>query len=63
MTKEYRKRRDVPRSRSDQEFYKAIEEAIQDLAKQGLIIDSGERKWSERTRRYEIVWMAAPTRH
>jgi hypothetical protein len=63
MKKEYHKRKHVPRGRSDEDFYKLIQKAIQDLAREGLIIDSGERKWSERTGRYEIVWMAAPTRH
>jgi hypothetical protein len=33
-----------------------IEEAIKQLAREGLIVDSGERRWSERTGRYEIVW-------
>ena len=35
---------------------KAIEEALHRLAREGLIVDSGERRWSERTGRYEIVW-------
>jgi hypothetical protein len=34
----------------------AIDEANRDLAAQGLIVDTGLRKWSERTGRYEIVW-------
>jgi hypothetical protein len=37
----------------------AIEQAIQDLARDGLIVDSGRRRWSERTGRYEIVWIAS----
>lgn len=36
----------------------AIQQAIQDLAREGLIVDSGRRRWSERTGRYEIVWIA-----
>jgi chromosome segregation and condensation protein ScpB len=36
----------------------AIEQAIQDLAREGLIVDSGQRRWSERTRSYQIVWVA-----
>ena len=35
---------------------KAIEEALHRLAREGLIVDSGERRWSEQTGRYEIVW-------
>ena len=41
------------------EFYDAIEQAIQDLARQRLIVDTGRRRWSERTGRYEIVWAAS----
>jgi hypothetical protein len=36
----------------------AIEQAIQGLARKGLIFDTGRRRWSERTGRYEIVWTA-----
>jgi len=36
----------------------AIEQAIQNLARKGLIVDSGRRKWSERTGCYEIVWIS-----
>jgi hypothetical protein len=34
----------------------AIEQAIEEAARMGLIVDSGERRWSQRTGRYEIVW-------
>lgn len=34
----------------------AIEAAIQDFVAKGLVADSGQRRWSERTGRYEIVW-------
>jgi hypothetical protein len=37
------------------EIQRSIEEAIQDL---GLLIDSGGKKWSQRTGRYEIVWVS-----
>jgi hypothetical protein len=36
----------------------AIEQAIQSLARKGLIVNSGRRRWSERTGRYEIVWIS-----
>ena len=36
----------------------AIEQAIQRLARKGLIVDSGRRRWSERTGSYQIVWVA-----
>ena len=50
-------RKDVPTDPA--EMQRAIDEAIQDLASKGLIIDSGEKRWSERTGRYEIVWKSA----
>jgi hypothetical protein len=34
----------------------AIEAAIQDFVRKGLVADSGQRRLSERTGRYEIVW-------
>jgi hypothetical protein len=36
-----------------------IRAAVQELVRKGLVVDSGERRWSERTRRYEIVWALA----
>ena len=35
---------------------KAYDEACLLAVKRGVIVDSGKRKWSENTRRYEIVW-------
>ena len=39
-------------------FHDEIQQAIQDLVRKGLVVDSGRRRWSERTGRYEIVWVA-----
>jgi hypothetical protein len=36
-------------------------QAIRDLAEEGLIVDSGCKKWSKRTGRYEILWMLSPS--
>jgi hypothetical protein len=36
-----------------------IEEAIRSLARKGLIVDTGRRRWSKRKRSYQIVWVAA----
>jgi hypothetical protein len=47
----------------DDDAIEAIEQAIQDLARDGLIVDSGRRRWSERTGRYEIVWVASEFAH
>jgi hypothetical protein len=44
------------RSADPAEIQFAIEEAIQDCVRKGLLIDSGRKKWSQRTGRYEIVW-------
>ena len=43
----------------DEVDHDAIEETIRDLARQGLIVDTGRRRWSERTRSYQIVWVAS----
>ena len=40
------------------EVKRSIEEAIQELVRKGLLVDSGQRRWSERSKRYEIVWKA-----
>jgi hypothetical protein len=39
-----------------------IEEAIFSLARKGLVVDSGHRRWSQRTGRYEIVWVSSQGR-
>jgi hypothetical protein len=39
-----------------EEIEEAIQEAFQRAAREGLIVDSGKRRWSERTGRYEILW-------
>jgi hypothetical protein len=41
---------------TDDECYEAIEQALQDLAREGKIVDTGLRCWSERAGRYEIMW-------
>jgi hypothetical protein len=38
-----------------------IQEALEWLAGQGLIFDTGRRRLSRLTGRYEIVWAAVPT--
>jgi hypothetical protein len=44
------------RSADPAEIQFAIEKAIQDFIRKGLVEDSGQRRWSERTGCYEIVW-------
>jgi hypothetical protein len=52
-----------PLDEVDDDAIEAIEQAIQDLAREGLIVDTGRRRWSERTRSYQIVWAAAESGH
>jgi len=40
----------------DQHFDEAINEVIQEAVRRGYLVDTGKRRWSERTGRYEIVW-------
>jgi hypothetical protein len=48
---------------TDEEKYEMIEEVLQRLAAEGLIYDTGERRWSARTQTYQIVWAAVPPKH
>jgi hypothetical protein len=52
-----------PLDEVDDDAIEAIEQAIQDLAREGLIVDTGQRRWSERTRSYQIVWAARKKLH
>jgi hypothetical protein len=49
--------------RADQENIEAIEEAVERLKAQGLIYDTGERRWVARTQTYQVVWAAVPPKH
>ncbi len=42
---------DIPTQRSE------IEDGIQDLVKMGLLVDSGRRRWSPVSGRYQAVWI------
>ena len=46
------------RSRPIEDIHDAIQEAIEALARDDRIVDTGRRRFSERTGRYEIVWAA-----
>jgi hypothetical protein len=45
---------------NEKDKYQMIEAAIQELADQGPIYDTGERRWSRKTETYRIVWAAVP---
>jgi hypothetical protein len=47
-------RKDWPKDPA--EIQRSIEEAIQELVRRGLVVDSGQMRWSKRTGRYETVW-------
>ena len=67
MTKELKSRKPKPKLRepviinsppggfTDEEL--TVLEACESLARKGLIVDSGRRRWSERTQSYQIVWI------
>jgi hypothetical protein len=48
---------------TDERFHEEVMEALLSLAAEGLIYDTGRRKWSERTRSYQVVWAAVPPRN
>jgi hypothetical protein len=53
---------------TDEQFHDDVtdeqfDEALRSLAAEGLICDTGRRKWSERTRSYQIVWMRVPPKN
>jgi hypothetical protein len=50
------KRSKVPNVQTLRPNRQEIDEALESLARDGLIEDSGERRWSNRNGRYEIVW-------
>jgi len=47
----------------EDEYYEMIEQAIQELVAEGRVYDTGERRWSERTQSYQVVWAAIPPKH
>jgi hypothetical protein len=47
----------------DELSYEMIETALQELAADGQVYDTGERRWSERRQSYEVVWGAVPPKH
>jgi hypothetical protein len=43
----------------EDDAYDAIEADFQELARRGLIYDSGRKRWSNRRHEYQIVWKAS----
>ena len=44
----------------DKEKRAYADQLLESAARWGLIRDTGKRKWSERTRSYQIIWEAVP---
>ena len=40
----------------DEDKLEAMDEVLQEAVRRKIIVDSGKRRWSDRTGRYEIVW-------
>jgi hypothetical protein len=57
MSKIEDRRKEFARANPDQ-FGLEIQAALQRLASKGLIFDTGKKRWSEGSGRYEIVWAA-----
>ena len=45
---------------TDEEKFEMLEAALRRLEAEGQIYDTGERRWSERTRTHQVVWAAVP---
>ena len=45
---------------TDERLHEQVMEALRRMAAEGRIYDTGRRKWSERTRSYQVVWAAVP---
>ena len=43
---------------TDERLHEQVMEALRRMAAGGRIYDTGRRKWSERTRSYQVVWAA-----
>jgi len=49
--------------KTDKKIHMSLEDIkarIGELVEMGLVVDSGQRRWSEETGKYEIMWMLKP---
>jgi len=61
MTNEFRNGANpAPVLLDDEDVGETLQESLWALKKVGIVVDSGHRKWSEQTGRYEILWKASP---
>ena len=54
------KTHNYPAQDLDEEKRAYVDQLLESAARWGLLRDTGKRKWSERTRSYQIVWEAVP---
>jgi hypothetical protein len=45
---------------TDDEKYEMLEAAFRTLEAEGKIYNTGQRRWSERTQTYQVVWATVP---
>ena len=48
---------------TDERLHAEVMEALLSLVAEGRIYDTGQRRWSERTRSYQVVWAAVPPKN
>ena len=56
LRQQKRGKSDASQTRVQRSSSSANGSAIQELIEMGLVVDTGQREWSERTQRFEIVW-------
>jgi hypothetical protein len=44
----------------DWEAYERMKKAREELTREGLLVDSGRKRWCEVTGRYDTVWTLSP---
>jgi hypothetical protein len=54
---------EIVESMTDEEWSEMFEQTCRELAADGLIYDTGQRKWSERMKSYQVVWAFVPPKH
>ena len=55
--------RETANRRDEDEYYEMIGACIQVLVAEGLVYDTGKRRWSERTQSHQVVWEVVPPKH
>lgn len=48
---------------TEEQWDEIFERAFRKLVADGLIYDTGQREWSERTKSYQVLWAFVPPKH